>query len=743
MNNFFSRIKTSDPQQRRSAGNIFKFLSLLLAFTIIARGTGGATLARVVLASPDRSEIIRSISGSATVSSTDSFDIAVPELLTIAEVLVAVGQDVETGDALAVFEMDGLEERFIRETASLERMNLDLEQLEREEGVDSGPLEREQRNLNRARQDYEATVRQGQEDIAAARAALDLLLEAAYDEGYILPSAIRSHRRALEDYLSTLEQGLAIIAAAEEALLDISVDDTALQTAIRTHQRTLDDYNAAIAEGEAAIAAAKEAFEELQNLRPRDQDRTAIENAQRAYNRAREDYNALRRKAANIMQTAQRALDDAIAMYQALMLWPNPCPIALASAAEAMLQAQNALIALQNQNNADPALVAAVRRVEDEAIRLAQAQREFDTANQNALEQAENALEAAKTQAAGSYLAASRRLEDDAIRLEQARQDYENSKQSEIERLENALETAKYNAERNQLAASRTLQDTSNTVSSEIERAQNDLVRAINKADADRQASARQVENARAALAGEQQRHGQSVQQAADTTIQNAINASTLQLDIAARQYTVKMLEALISNDGVLYADAAGSVSMAKQAGYVTNSDPVITLRDTNGGFEAQMLITQSEAERLRVGSEAEVTTGGGSLFFTPTTIATVSAVSLPNENDEVTVTLRLPHGSWNVGQRIDAQIILSRASYDLSVPIAAVQSDNAGYFLHVMEQRSTIMGLQNVVVRVNVTIIAADDMTASVLGAVGRNTQVIVSSNRPISVGDRVRESE
>ena len=742
MNNFLTQVKNSDPAQRRSAGNIFKFLAILLAFTIIARGTSGATLARVTLATPDRSEIIDSISGSATVSSTEYLEINVPELLTIAEMLVAVGQYVEAGDAIAVFDMDGLEERHTRAAANLSRLNLDLLQLEREEHTDSSPLQTAQRNLRRAQEDYASTVLHGQTEIANAQAALDLLLESAYEDGQILPSAIREHQRRLEDYYATLAQGQAAIAAAEEELRSVTVDNTALLNAIRNHQREVDDFNATIAEGQAEVAAAQETLNNLRARSPASQNRTAIENAQRAYQRTRDDYNTTRQQGENSVNAAQLALDSAIAAYHeavwAAQLDPNPEAVAAALAEKN--RAHNTLITAQETANAN--LLVASRRLEDDSIRLAQAQRDFAEATQNELEQAENALETAQTRAANNLLSATRRLEDMENALEQAQRNFNNSKQTEIERAENALESARDRAATDLLAAERRLQDASSSVSSEIERAQNNLQTAINRAADDRQTAARQVETARASLRTAEQTHSRSVQQTADTTAQNIISATTLQLDIASQQYTVDTLSSLISNGGVLYAGVSGSVAVAMQAGRLTNSEPIVTLRDTNGRFEAQMQISQSEAERLTIGSEVEVTTGAATMFFTPTTTGVVSAISQPDENDKVTITISLPYGNWSVGQRIDAQIILSRANYDFSVPISAVHSDNLGYFLHVMEQRSTILGLQNVVVRVNVTIVAADDMMVSVRGPVSRGSQVIVSSNRAISVGDRIRES-
>ena len=743
-------FKNTDPAQRRSAGNIFKFLAVLLAFTLIARGTSGATLARVTLASPTRSDIIDAISGTATVYSTDTLEITAPEGLAIAEILVGAGQYVNIGDPVAVFELDDLEERHIRETASLSRMNLELKQLERGEAIDTSPLETARRNLRQAEEDYAAAVRQGEADIAEAREALNLLIAATYEDPATLPSAIRGHQRALEDYNATLAQGQADIAEAEEALRSVEVSDVALQNAIRSHQRARDDYNATLAQAEADIAAAREALEEARERGPSDADRSALETALRNYQRARDDYNTARRQGEESLQAAELALYRAIAAYHnaVFMSQLEPDPAAVAAAWAEVERAQNAITTAQNTAEAN--LLTASRRVEDERARLDQARRTLsDTAQgeieqlENAIEAAETALENAETQAANRILAASRTLEDEENRLAQAQRDFVSGKQAKIEQLETALQTARDRAENNLRTAARRVEDEARSVSTQVEQAQQTLQTAINRAQDTRRTEARRVETERAALATAERRHGEDLRQSENTTAQNVINLTTLQLDIAAQITKVHALETLISNNGVLYASVAGAISVATENGVTTGTGPIITLRDTQGGFEATMEMPRRDAEQLTIGSEATVTTDGGSIFFTPTVTGVVTGISQPDENDRVTITIGLPDGSWSVGQRVDAEIIFSRARYDFTVPVSALRSDNGGYFLLIMAQRNTVLGLQNIVERVNVAIVAADDRMVSVRGPVSRDSRVIIGSNKAVSVGDRIRVNE
>jgi len=768
-------LKNTDPSQRRAGGNILKFMAMMLVFTLVARGASGATLARVNLSTPVRSDIVDAISGVAVVSATDFINQTAPEGLTLAKMPLGIGQMVEAGDIVAVFYLDELVEKHIRENASLERMRHDLERLLRGEAVDPSTLETAQRSLLRAQEDYTLTVRQGEQDIAAAHTDLATLLASIEEEGIELQgNIVRNHGRALEDYHATIAQGQADIAEAQKTLDELlvagaeAVDDTTLRNAIRSHERALEDLEAAKTQGQVHIAAAQEYLDELRQRRPTDTDRVAIDNALRNRNRAREDYEAARQSNQNNINNAQEALDNAWGVLQVAQLSGDATQIAAALA-----EVERTTVAFEAaQSTRDTNMRILSRTLEDAETALIQAQQNLTNANQTELERleadienAEQALETATSLASDALRLATRSLEDIEASLEQAQRSFNNNVQAEADRLQSAIEAAQdaleaevTRAADRQFAASRLLEDATyalhaeiertnaatqnahDTINSDIERAQTEIQNAINRAETNRRAASRQLEDLVASLQTAEQNHHRSIQQNEDTTTQNLLTASTLELDIANQEGIVSMLSQLIAQDGIMYALYPGRVSMAAQAGGTTTTAPVITLQDIAGGFEANLQIPMRDAERLAIGSETIVATGGGSMFFTPTAIATVSAISQPDENELATITLQLPESNWSVGQRIDAEVVLSRSSYDVSIPISALRSDDMGYFIYVMEHRSTVLGVQNIVVRVNIIINASDSNMVSVSGAIGRGSQIIVGSNKAVSAGDRVR---
>ena len=759
MKKYFSN---TDPAQRRAGGRIIKFLALMLVFTIIARGADGATLARVNWTTPGRTDIVDKISGHATVSVVDTYEISAIEKLTIAEMHATVGQYLAISDAIATFMLCELKEMYIRETAALNRMRHDLELLHRNNGADSGSLETAPRNLRRAQDDYDNIVRHGQEDINDAMQELTTLLESS-DTSAANSRVFRDHMRAVEDYASTLAQGQSSIEDAQATLNELlltapdTIDDSALQTAIRNHERNLQDYNRTVAQGQADIADAQDTLDKLRAQRPEAADRTAIDAAQRALNRAREDRENTRISNERNIYNAQVALDSVwVALQHAVVSGDEE----LVSARWAsVLQAEAALET--TQNTAASNMLPRTRAVEDAERELSQAQRNLTTATETELgrledeiERAEAALTDAINRAAEQRLIAMRNKENTEATLAQTQRTFDNNVDSEAERFQNAintardaLEAAETRAAADLSTAARILEDATHALNTELERADTDVVQAqaeiqnaITSTENNRRREARNVEDRTAELRNAEQTHFGNLQQTNDNTRLDMITATILPLDISNQESLVRELAQIIEDGGVIYAQTAGQISAALQQGDTVGTSPIVILQIVNGGFEARMQIHQRDAEGLTIGSVAEVTTSGGSMFFIPTETAVVSAISTPDDDNMVDITLHLPGTNWNIGQRTDVEIILSRASYDISVPISALRSDDSGYFVYVVEQRSTVLGVQNVVARANVTVNAYDRNNVSVSGPVWRQSQVITGSNKAISVGDRVR---
>jgi len=662
-NDFHFAFRSTDPGQRKAGGNIVKFLAALIALTLIARGTSGATLARVDLSNPARSDIVDAVTGSATVSARDTLDITAPAGLTIVEMPFGAGQSVKAGDAIAKFDMDEIQASLLKETANLDKEQLDLSKLENTDSVDTSSLDNATRNLQRVQQDYDATKTQGESDVSAAVQKLNDSLAKQLDnpDTTTLDSAKRNLQRTLEDNASAKDKDDADVAAAQAALTDVQknggqiVDSTSVENAWRNLTRAQEDYNTAKAKADSDVADAQNA---LTTARDGGAD-------------------------ANTLAQLQAAVDDAI------------------------------------QRRTDNLLTAS-RRVEDADASYTKAQQDYDnstaqssTSKQTAIDNAQKALDTAKKKAEDDLVSANRKAED----------------------AENSVAQAESNYDKN-------VQQNQTSLQTEIDNAKSALDAAQQKADDNLQSAQRRLEDAQVSLVSAKKDYDSKVQQASETAISNNVSIITLRQNVADSKATVDALQLLASNDGVLYADTDGVISAAKAEGSVTGSDALVSFVSAAKGFEAYVQLSSTDADKLSVGDECNVTTGGGSLYYSPTAKATVSAISVPDAQDKVQVTIRLPDANWSDGQRIEVQAIRDTSTYDLCVPLSALHSDNAGYYLLVVEQRSTVLGVENVVSRVTVNLVASDSSMAAVRGSVSRNSDIVTGSSKSVTDGDRVRVS-
>ena len=579
----------SDSSQSKAGLNIVKFAALLIVITVIARGTSGMTLTRVTVASPSRGEIISGVTGNAVVSSVDSLEVYAPEGLSVNEVFVNTGQSINIGDPVLGFDIREAEEKLIREIASLDKLLLDLENLERSEPVNTFSLESAQQTLDRAYEDYNITKAQGDADVAAAQAELNELMRSQ----------------------------------ADAAATAVEADSSGVNAARRSRDRALEDRDAVFAQGAAEIAAAQAALDAVQSI-----------------------------ESAKYDEWHSAVGDDAIA------------------------DAYRAYLAAQ----ADAAAAEAV-------------------------------LSAVRSRVAGSETSAQRALED--------------------------AETALFNAEQSAVAGTRNAESER---SAAIERAQNSLTAAQKRAESDLLSAARRIEDAQAGLQNAQRDHSGNIAQRSATDTGNKITATTLRLDIMNREEAVYKLRELVKNDGVLYSDIKGVVSSIKNRGDVTGKDAALSFRDGAKGFEAIMTIDKDDAEMLSVGYECEVTTGRSTMFYVPTVTGIVSAITLPDDNDSVKITIKLPAGDWNEGQRIDVYAIGDRSVYTMCLPLSALRSDNTGYFVLIVETGNNVLGTENVAVRMPVNLLASDNNIAAIEGPIGGNDRVIIGSGKPVAEGDRVR---
>lgn len=96
--------------------------------------------------------------------------------------------------------------------------------------------------------------------------------------------------------------------------------------------------------------------------------------------------------------------------------------------------------------------------------------------------------------------------------------------------------------------------------------------------------------------------------------------------------------------------------------------------------------------------------------------------------------------GNVESGQSIEISIPCSTAKYDAIVPKSAVYEDKNGKFVMSVKSKSSPLGNRYYAERINVEVLASDEVTSAVSGMISNGDYIISTASKPVKPGDQVR---
>ena len=245
-------------------------------------------------------------------------------------------------------------------------------------------------------------------------------------------------------------------------------------------------------------------------------------------------------------------------------------------------------------------------------------------------------------------------------------------------------------------------------------------------------AAGRAVETAQAALE-DARRQAEVLQK------EGEIDRITCESERSDKEKSRAALQEILDNGGRLLAPAPGTVVRTLERGDKTKEgENAVILSSADRGFVFEGKLDKDSARRFSAGDKGELHYKlDGS---TQKADVEIHSISTPDESDQVLVTAVLPEGSYSSG--MPAQLFLSRKSetYQNCLPLTALRSDSGGDHVFVLRRQSSVLGTEWVIARVDITVKERDSQMMYVDGALTYSDQVVISSNKIISEGDRVR---
>lgn len=213
----------------------------------------------------------------------------------------------------------------------------------------------------------------------------------------------------------------------------------------------------------------------------------------------------------------------------------------------------------------------------------------------------------------------------------------------------------------------------------------------------------------------------------------NQASAEDVALDIKDTQAEIEQLEQLVNQQGVISSPFSGVISNVEAEVGTESTQTFCTIYDTSKGYLFACELPAAQASDCQTGLSAVIKQRD------QTETAAITAISENAENDTVDITIQLTATDWKVGPA-DAEIVLSEQDYDLCLPNTAIHQDNQGDFVFAVEEKNTVLGTQNVLVRIPVTVLEVGQSQTSIEGAISPEDSIVVQSTRSLEAGSKVR---
>ncbi|WP_302325381.1 HlyD family secretion protein [Enterocloster lavalensis] len=213
------------------------------------------------------------------------------------------------------------------------------------------------------------------------------------------------------------------------------------------------------------------------------------------------------------------------------------------------------------------------------------------------------------------------------------------------------------------------------------------------------------------------------------------LRQESMELDLEQKRRSLAKVEELINREGAVTAVSRAVVAgLDLQEGGLIGAADQIRLAEGRMLFRAQ--VDKEEAALLAQGQRMSLKRTGEAKELN----AVVESVDRLSEDGKCTVSASLAEGEGWLGETCSFTVVLQSGVYPMVIPIEALREDTIGYFCLAVQPEKTILGEELTAVRVNVEVLEKSSTSAAVSGAVTSVTPLVLSSNKSVSPGDRVR---
>lgn len=202
------------------------------------------------------------------------------------------------------------------------------------------------------------------------------------------------------------------------------------------------------------------------------------------------------------------------------------------------------------------------------------------------------------------------------------------------------------------------------------------------------------------------------------------------------KKKVTKLKETATSTEVKSKYDGVVSMINVQPNDTTTPGSPLAVIDIAEEGYTVKISVDAEKAKKIKTGVKAEVVNNwSGNVEAVLTDIKNDTTAGSKNRFLIFSVT-----GDVDSGTSIDLSIPCGSGSYDALIPKSAVYQDKDGSFVLTVESKSSPFGNRYYARRVNVEVVASDEVSSAVQGGISQGDYVITAASKPVSSGDQVR---
>lgn len=228
-----------------------------------------------------------------------------------------------------------------------------------------------------------------------------------------------------------------------------------------------------------------------------------------------------------------------------------------------------------------------------------------------------------------------------------------------------------------------------------------------------------------------------------DTKKQDDLETQTNDIDIKAKQEEVNAQQIKVDklkkkdSEKEIKTDYDGIVSeIYVKVGEETLPDTAVALIDiSDEGYTMTVSVEAEKTKKIKAGTSAEVLNDWSN---------SIQAELVEMKNDSKVKKNRILKfnitGDVNSGDALSLSIPCSTNRYDVIIPKSALNEDSNGKFVLTVKSKSSPLGNRYFAERIDVEVLASDEVSCAVQGSLNLGDYVITTSSKPVSDGDQVK---